>query len=341
MDRTYKYTVCTRCFTYNHAPYIWDALDGFVAQQTDFPVVYTIVDDASTDGEPQLLRNYFNENFEADDSKIAYKEEMDYGSVLFGQHRVNRNCFFALILLRDNHYSKKRSKLPYISRWQDNAKYIALCEGDDYWVDSFKLKKQADYMNEHPECSMCAHAAFWKTGNDIRKRGCAHGVECDLTTDEVIRHGGYYLATASLFFKSDLVHLRPEWRIKANVGDFPLQILGSLNGTLHFFPEAMCVYRYMVEGSFSIRNKVFSSAYLAKKIEWMRLLNEDTRSTYSKAIYFNLYNTCYRQLYRDHHVSFFTLLSVYLKSDRKVYNLKSLVDAVRAARLISRNKDSN
>lgn len=157
MEIIYKYTVCTRCFTYNQASYILDALNGFVTQQTDFPVVYTIVDDASTDGEPQILRDYFNENFGIDDSAIAYQEEADYGTVFYGQHKVNENCFFAILLLNENHYSQKKSKFPYLSRWMDNAKYIAICEGDDYWFDSTKLQKQVNFLETHPEFIVCSH----------------------------------------------------------------------------------------------------------------------------------------------------------------------------------------
>ena len=55
-DSAYKYMVCTRCFTFNHAPYIVDAMNGFVMQETTFPVITIIVDDASTDGEPEVIR---------------------------------------------------------------------------------------------------------------------------------------------------------------------------------------------------------------------------------------------------------------------------------------------
>lgn len=157
MDSIYKYTVCTRCFTYNQASYILDALNGFVAQQTNFPVVYIIVDDASTDGEPQILRDYFNEKFDIDDSAVAYQEDAGYGTVFYGQHKVNKNCFFAILLLNENHYSQKKSKFPYLSRWTDNTRYIAICEGDDYWCDSTKLQKQVDFLETHPEFIVCSH----------------------------------------------------------------------------------------------------------------------------------------------------------------------------------------
>ena len=288
MDRTYKYTVCTRCFTYNHAPYILDALGGFIAQQTDFPVVYTIVDDASTDGEPQLLRNYFNENFEADDSKIAYKEEMDYGTVLFGQHRVNRNCFFALILLRDNHYSKKRSKLPYISRWQDNAKYIALCEGDDYWIDSHKLQKQVSYLDKHIDSDMIACSSFWIINGGMEARNYASDKPRVLSVAEVISGGGNFIPTCSLLFSRRYLDDIPKWRRMANVGDYPLQIQGALEGNLFYLPEEMCVYRRGGKGSWS--EKFYSDPEMRimhqrAELSWMEVLNKSTKCRYKKEIF--------------------------------------------------------
>lgn len=148
--------VCVICTTYNQSGYIIDALDGFVMQQTVFPFVCCIVDDASTDGEQEVIRKYVNENFDIQDISIAFDKDVDYGHVSFAQHKTNNNCYFAVIYLKENHYRKK-SKKPYIKEWEDNAKYIALCEGDDYWTDPMKLQKQVEFLEEHPEYSLCCH----------------------------------------------------------------------------------------------------------------------------------------------------------------------------------------
>lgn len=148
--------VCVICTTYNQSGYIIDALDGFVIQQTDFPFVCCIVDDASTDGEQEVIRKYVDENFDIQDISIAFDKDVDYGHVSFAQHKTNKNCYFAVIYLKENHYRKK-SKKPYIKEWEDNAKYIALCEGDDYWTDPMKLQKQVDFLEGHPGFSLCCH----------------------------------------------------------------------------------------------------------------------------------------------------------------------------------------
>ena len=74
MEEKYKYLVCVHCMTYNHASYITDALNGFTMQQTTFPFVCTIVDDASTDGEQEAIRNYLEASFDLDDLMVVRKE---------------------------------------------------------------------------------------------------------------------------------------------------------------------------------------------------------------------------------------------------------------------------
>lgn len=133
------------CMTYNHASYIIDAMNGFVKQQTSFPFVCIIVDDASTDGEQEVLRKYVNENFDLQEESIAYDKETNYGHVTYARHATNKNCFFAVVYLNENHYSQKKAKSPYLTEWLD-AKYVAFCEGDDFWTDPLKLQKEIDVL---------------------------------------------------------------------------------------------------------------------------------------------------------------------------------------------------
>lgn len=151
-----SYMLRVSCMTYNQSAYITDALNGFVMQQTDFPFVCTIVDDASTDGEQEIIKKYMQEHFDLQDSFVAYDKEMDYGHVTFAQHKTNKNCYFAVIYLKENHYSQRKSKAPYLTKWMD-TKYIAFCEGDDYWIEPLKLQKQVDFLERHPDYSLCCH----------------------------------------------------------------------------------------------------------------------------------------------------------------------------------------
>ena len=171
-------------------------MNGFVKQETSFPFVVAIVDDASTDNAPQIITSFFNTNFAVEDSSVAFREETDYGLILFARHRVNKNCFFAVVFLKENHYSQRKSKLVYLNRWMDNAEYVALCEGDDYWTDSLKLQKQVDFLDTHPEYSLCCHrfkiynesSKMWRddfVSEPFSKHPGVHGL--DVTNSENFR----------------------------------------------------------------------------------------------------------------------------------------------------------
>jgi glycosyltransferase involved in cell wall biosynthesis len=140
----------TYCATYNQESYIIDALKGFVMQETTFPVVYTIVDDASTDLTAEVIREFVKDNFDLQDSSVAYEKDTDYGHVTFARHKTNKNCYFAVIYLKENHFSQKKPKAPYLTEWMD-TKYVAYCEGDDYWTDPLKLQKQVGFLEGHEE----------------------------------------------------------------------------------------------------------------------------------------------------------------------------------------------
>lgn len=146
-----NFLVCIRCYTYNQAPYIEYALNGFTMQQTTFPFIAMVVDDASTDGEQKVIAAYVEEHFDTQNSEIAYKKETDYAHITFARHKTNENCYIVVLYLKGNLYSKKQGykKREYLSEWRNNAKYEALCEGDDYWVDPLKLQQQIDFLETH------------------------------------------------------------------------------------------------------------------------------------------------------------------------------------------------
>lgn len=151
-----KYLLRVYCATFNHSAYVADALAGFVMQQTNFPYVCTIVDDASTDGAQRVIKRFVEKNFDVRNHSVAYEIDTEYGHVTFARHKTNENCYFAVVYLKENHYSQKKSKAPYLTEWMD-TKFIALCEGDDFWTDPLKLQKQVDFLEAHEEYSLCFH----------------------------------------------------------------------------------------------------------------------------------------------------------------------------------------
>ena len=157
MNYTTDFKVRINCMTYNHASYIADTMNGFCMQKTDFPYVAIIVDDASTDGEQDVINKYVHEHFDLEEKDVVRNEETDDYALFFTRHKENKNCFFAVFLLKYNHDSIKKAKWPYYLEFAKTPKYIALCEGDDYWTDPNKLQMQVDFLDSHPDYSMCFH----------------------------------------------------------------------------------------------------------------------------------------------------------------------------------------
>lgn len=149
-----KFKVTVSCMTYNQSKYITDAMNGFTMQQTSFPFVCTIVDDASTDGEQEVISKYVEENFDLSEGSVAFQKETDYAHIIYAQHKTNKNCYFAVLFLKENHYSQKKSKKEYLEEWRGMCEYEALCEGDDYWIDSLKLQKQVDVLDNNSKISL-------------------------------------------------------------------------------------------------------------------------------------------------------------------------------------------
>lgn len=154
---TNHFKVRIQCMTYNQAPYIEDAMNGFCMQQTDFPFLAVVVDDASTDGEPEVIKNYLAEHFDNEAIDLPTPAETDEYVRMFARHKENKNCYFLVMFLKYNHYSIKKAKLTSVADLIRPIPYIALCEGDDYWTDPLKLQKQVDFLEGHPDFSLCCH----------------------------------------------------------------------------------------------------------------------------------------------------------------------------------------
>ena len=253
MERKGGFLVRTFCAAYNHEYYIKDALQGFVMQETTFPVVYTIVDDASTDHTAEVIREFVEANFDLKDTSVAYVKDTDYGNVTFARHITNKNCYFAVVLLKDNHYSQKKSKAPYLTEWMD-TKFVALCEGDDYWTDPHKLQKQYDFMVNHPDYTLCGCSTIWKNelngkllnNNSVEK-------DKDVTFEDFVNaRNKRVFPTVSFFAKSEIIQTLPPWGFP--VGDIPLTFYAAIKGPVRMLSDTMCVYRFFAKGSWTEKN---------------------------------------------------------------------------------------
>jgi glycosyltransferase involved in cell wall biosynthesis len=218
--------VSISCITYNHENYIKDALDSLLMQKTNFKYEILVYDDASTDGTPDIIREY--EKSYPDFIKPVYQPVNQYSRGV----KVGK-------------FNNERAR----------GKYIAICEGDDYWTDPCKLQKQVDLMEKHPECTLCVHASYKVCGKDkriVEKVRPGFGDKF-FTVEEVIESGGGIFATNSILYPGRLVLNRPKFFEIAPVGDFPLLIYLSILGKVYYIDEFMSAYRVGVDGSWTSR----------------------------------------------------------------------------------------
>ena len=242
------------CITYNHSPYITEALDGFCLQQTNFPYICTIIDDASTDGEQDLIRAYLQEHFNLEEDNVFTKyDETDDYTFFFAQHKHNQNCFFAVYYLKYNHYRLNKRKAPYLREW-NNIKYEAICEGDDYWIHPKKLQRQVDFLDSHPEHSLCFHANYslYKDNRKTAYYPYRKDVEVCPIKDFILS-GGNFMATASMVFVTKLGFGYRAWSKSCKVGDGPLMLTLAERGRVGYINEVMCCYRVAAQGSWTQR----------------------------------------------------------------------------------------
>ena len=206
MEEIKKYQVCIRCYTYNQALYISDALESFVIQKTSFPFVIVVVDDASSDGEQEVIRDFINKNFNVHDQATSYTRDTDLANIMYAQHSTNKNCYIAAILLKHNLYKEPDKKSVLVDEWRNQSKYEALCEGDDWWLSDEKLQRQFDILENHPEVDMCACGTSCFKDGKIQRHITPSSDERILSVEEVILGGGGYLGTNSLMHRVSLLH---------------------------------------------------------------------------------------------------------------------------------------
>ncbi len=225
------------CTTYNHEPFIADALESFLMQETSFPFEVIVFDDASTDGTAAIVEKYANANPD----------------------------IIKPILMKENLYSRKISKLPYYEE-ASKGKYIAFCEGDDYWTDHLKLQKQVDYMESNPKCTLCIHNSDLYTVSTGEVKHHTFFKESKIIpTEDVILGGGGFCDTNTIMTTRELFFHRPDYFSIMSI-DYVLQIYLASQGETYCFKDYMSAYRTGVPGSWTQRMGGRSKAALEKRI---------------------------------------------------------------------------
>lgn len=257
-----KFRVFVRCFTFNQSKYIEDSMNGFVMQQTDFPFVCCIVDDASTDGEQDVIKKYMDMHFDNSPTSVSFEKETDYADVLYAQHKVNKNCYFAIILLKENHYSQNKTKMQYLKEWRNICEYEAICEGDDYWIESNKLQEQVNYMQNNIGCSLC-HTGF-SFLQDVTGHFTPY-IQNGNTDKEIIQRilngNEYRVQTCTVMYRIkdyNKVVESDDFLYKSRyflMGDTQLWIGLLLLGKIHLIKQNMAIYR-INDGSSCRQNNI-------------------------------------------------------------------------------------
>lgn len=243
------------CLTYNHSQLIKQALNGFMIQQTNFPFEIIIHDDCSTDGTQKILEDFKTRNPELN-IKILLEKQNQFKKT--GIYPINKVYFEA------------------------KGKYIAECDGDDYWTDPFKLQQQFDFLEREKDYVMCHHSYLVQNGERLSRIAVDTGK--DYEREDLISYG---------FEGAGICHCTKMWRnilldnknakndFEDFVGDFPLNIMMGLYGRCKFIPGiSPSIYRRMHGGNSwsSLAPAVMKSNIeeLQKKIyELLKLRNMD------------------------------------------------------------------
>ncbi len=215
--------VTIRCITYNHEPYIRQCLEGFVMQKTSFRFEAIVHDDASTDGTAAIIREYAEKY--PDIIKPIYETE--------------------------NQYSKHDGSIRRIMNAHTHGKYVAMCEGDDYWTDPYKLQKQVDFLESHPDYVMCSHRfdKYWQENGVLEEDAAKDFKGADYDLQNLI--GGKWLTqTLTVMYRRSALDLKRYERYGMSM-DIILFYELLKHGKGYCFPEAMGVYRYHNGGVWS------------------------------------------------------------------------------------------
>lgn len=211
-------SVC--CITYNHEPYIAQTLDGFLMQKTKFPFEVLVHDDASTDRTADIIREY--EKKFPKIIKPIYQKENQYSQ---GKRSISETWNFP------------RAK----------GKYIAMCEGDDYWIDENKLHIQVDFLENNPGYGMC----YTKAKQFIQKKMKFSRTKFGFYVKdfEDLLFNGNRVPTLTTVFRKDLLNsylkeIYPQdkgWLM----GDYPMWLYFAHESRIKFIDKVTSVYRVL------------------------------------------------------------------------------------------------
>ena len=252
--------VSVAVLTYNHEQYVRKTIDSILRQKTDFKYEILIHDDASTDGTAGILYKY----------KEKYPDKI------------------RLFIQKENQYQKGIKRvfdiflLPAV-----RGKYVALCEGDDFWTDQNKLQKQFDFMECHKEIVLHMHAAR-VVSTDGRQTGRFVRTLCESRVVTLEQDIDKFFATASKFYRTDVMRDMPECYFIGDAGDFPSYVITLTRGKAYYENTVMSAYRINVENSSNDRLVKMDGkeqiSYYNERIRFLRELDKQTVRRFHRSL---------------------------------------------------------
>lgn len=223
-------TVAIWMVTYNHEDYIEQAIESVMMQKTTFKYKLFIGEDCSTDATGTICKKL----------KDKYPDKIE-------------------LILNDKNLGDSLNGLNiYDLCLESNDKYIAMLEGDDYWTDPLKLRKQVDYLESNPDTNICFHRANLLKNDALSLHPIPTAFEMlSFKFIELLKHYNF-ITTASVVFRSPELFKLPEWFENITFGDLGLYKIVSQNKDLHCINEVMSVYRIHDNGLFSGLNNMQS-----------------------------------------------------------------------------------
>ncbi len=224
VDNSDSPLVSVKCMTYNHENYISNALDGFIMQKTNFPFEILVHDDASTDKTAEIIKEY----------------ETKFPKIVKPIYEI------------ENQYSKKNGSHHKKIDASIKGKYIAFCEGDDYWIDENKLQMQVDYLEKNNQIGLVY--TYAKVYFQDKKRLAHNKIGRPFISYADVFVNGNCIPTltaclkTSLYFKY-LEELPTDEIKKWKMGDLPLCLWFIKNSNILMIPKITSVYRVLKESA--------------------------------------------------------------------------------------------
>jgi len=234
--------------TYNHEKYIAQAVESVLMQETDFDVELVIGEDCSKDRTREILLGLQAQH--PNQIKLL-PSERNLG--------VNRNIARTLQAC--------------------SGQYIAFLDGDDYWISPHKLQLQVEYLDQHPEITVCYHKAYIvnEDGSVVLREGARPDSKPVSTIEDIIRRN--FIVSCTVMYRHGFVSAFPEWWYEILNADWTLHTFHAQHGDIGFIPEVLSAYRYNPAG---IWTRLPHEDRLKTRIRSYTMMNHDLEYRYDE-----------------------------------------------------------